>query len=1268
MQESLNVPTSSNTPSSSSATMSLADNLPTLALSDIMHHMSPSPVPLEEHNPETEQIGSLRERAASPEPLSEADVLGIRRRLEEMGLLVARRQIGTERNASSTSQLSNLSSREKELVDMVLRLTDQLPIDPAQLDRQADVIASLTAQRDFIVRQSEEERERWRSERETWERTAEALLSQKAKPKSEDAGRQREIYESETRALRDKLQETQRRLSSLESELLRLKPLLLMQPQSASRHGPHTQDKGKGREVDSRGNLGSIPEGREINGAANKSQYPRGQSYNPLPKTTVQPPTTSSSSKASTSQAPPQASSHQRRRSRDPNNASKPHSKRHNNHKSASLSSDAYTEHLLLAARKIGRTRATQVSGFMQHIEREKEILAKEQEQIRVQREQEKLERERLERLASGTSGMAYYRSNVDSSPHRGGAPRAGSSALPKTPKKTIHYGPSTTSGNTVNTPIVFVHTLSPPGPVPQFSTSHFSTPGPLASAPNIGNGRGNQQKPLPSNPPTPLDSLLDAARMMDGDGGGSKARGKTNGKGRPLEEPESPVPKRRKISSTVNKPAPGGRVNFNGGGPAPAVARPDRVKSALDVLADQAAAAFDEPEHSGRRASMAAAAAAAASSSSAKRKGKAKETEKEKLDNVPGSDQEENGTDNDSADEVGMVTRESAAVSSRGRGRSRLLASSAKSKARAGSTSASTTGRPVRQASRKQATSPDRGTTATTSTSTRGSSKPRGRPRGSISKPRPSATSEPGISRVISPPQPQLRVIAPPPGYSSYSTARDEVAVQSPGAQPKDAQAENVDASRREERVHQQRTTLPLLETRSSMDLRPVTSWSHRETAGNGAALIESDSSSPINGHVSGLDTRRQERGEARPKDGDDVAAKQKTAATEHTTRVDTPTVLPSAPVTHSLNLDATPIEQEPSMDAMVIESSTRSQTNGLICSASPTPSLHAIAEVEMKSPTPDDDADADAEADLDEDQDAEGEQEDDEEEEADTRNDPFRSKSPPPDPPPPGSDSGPPPDANDEHDADADAEGEMEFEENEDAPSSSTTSGAHQAMKGSPALACEPLSSGPSPLSVDHLLVLPLHADNRVSSIATLLPTSHVSLRREHLRAPDQSPSTLRLELYSLPVSGPCCVRHSLLLPAAVPSAKSDAADLVTYHSALIDTAAERGKLHDSQKTMPQFTSAQRRPRLFPVKWGKEDLFVQAHAAKQTQIPNDSFCVPILRIEPTWRSMVDLAIDATRAENRFIMPAIASLHLEPLPLLSTPSSGLRNADTPQH
>lgn len=61
----------------------------------------------------------------------------------------------------------------------VLRLTESTLLDSTQLVRQAETIAGLAFQRDFLVVQAEEERERWESEKEGWARMAEALIAQR---------------------------------------------------------------------------------------------------------------------------------------------------------------------------------------------------------------------------------------------------------------------------------------------------------------------------------------------------------------------------------------------------------------------------------------------------------------------------------------------------------------------------------------------------------------------------------------------------------------------------------------------------------------------------------------------------------------------------------------------------------------------------------------------------------------------------------------------------------------------------------------------------------------------------------------------------------------------------------------------------------------------------------------------------------------------------------------------------------------------------------
>jgi len=50
-----------------------------------------------------------------------------------------------------------------------------------QLVRQAETIARLTRQRDFLIHQAEEQRSWWESEKDSWARMAEALIAQRNK-------------------------------------------------------------------------------------------------------------------------------------------------------------------------------------------------------------------------------------------------------------------------------------------------------------------------------------------------------------------------------------------------------------------------------------------------------------------------------------------------------------------------------------------------------------------------------------------------------------------------------------------------------------------------------------------------------------------------------------------------------------------------------------------------------------------------------------------------------------------------------------------------------------------------------------------------------------------------------------------------------------------------------------------------------------------------------------------------------------------------------
>ncbi|KAJ3967551.1 hypothetical protein EV361DRAFT_807068, partial [Lentinula raphanica] len=61
----------------------------------------------------------------------------------------------------------------------VLRLTESSRPTSGQIASQAATIVDLSTQRDYLIQQIEEERARWQSEREGWDRASEALLTQR---------------------------------------------------------------------------------------------------------------------------------------------------------------------------------------------------------------------------------------------------------------------------------------------------------------------------------------------------------------------------------------------------------------------------------------------------------------------------------------------------------------------------------------------------------------------------------------------------------------------------------------------------------------------------------------------------------------------------------------------------------------------------------------------------------------------------------------------------------------------------------------------------------------------------------------------------------------------------------------------------------------------------------------------------------------------------------------------------------------------------------
>jgi hypothetical protein len=343
----------------------------------------------------------------------------------------------------------------------------------------------------------------------------------------------------------------------LESELTRLRPLLLMQPLISRPSLPPPTP-----------NLKTQYARRRKKDAAATEDEDHGPSEDESPLDLLDTP-----SHTPHSQATPRAKS---RKADAPNNVhplTNPH-KRRPSHKATSrgLSADARVEHLLLAARKIGKHRAGVMSGMVQHLE---------------ERERERRREE------SATTAVA---------------------TTPKTPKRNTSHTAYPPEGG-----YVYLNGQMRPGPgmqpVPMFIPAYphhlLQTPSSSTTAPSvISSAQKPKQDARTTNPPTPLDSLLSAARSMmredidvDEDEeidvvGDSPANTAGTRHARPRDMLGSPVPKRRKVAarmteltSRVTDNASASSVNTSGATNAGA----GRVRSALDVLADQAAA-FSTP------------------------------------------------------------------------------------------------------------------------------------------------------------------------------------------------------------------------------------------------------------------------------------------------------------------------------------------------------------------------------------------------------------------------------------------------------------------------------------------------------------------------------------------------------------------------------------------------------------------------------------------------------------------------------------------------
>ncbi|THH29794.1 hypothetical protein EUX98_g4386 [Antrodiella citrinella] len=148
-----------------------------------------------------------------------------RSRLHNLGLLGPDDTVNT-----------SVTAREKELVEMVLQLSAvPQPEYTDQLAAQADTISGLIQQRAFLLQQREEDHSRWAAERESWKRTSDVLASKRRAAADiteldQEARRRIASVESDNYFLKQRLTDSQQKQVLLETELNRLRPLLLSQP------------------------------------------------------------------------------------------------------------------------------------------------------------------------------------------------------------------------------------------------------------------------------------------------------------------------------------------------------------------------------------------------------------------------------------------------------------------------------------------------------------------------------------------------------------------------------------------------------------------------------------------------------------------------------------------------------------------------------------------------------------------------------------------------------------------------------------------------------------------------------------------------------------------------------------------------------------------------------------------------------------------------------------------------------------------------------
>ncbi|KAH9961404.1 hypothetical protein BJV74DRAFT_984147 [Russula compacta] len=511
---------------------------PVLALSDIMHGIAPGPATAapSQDDPDPEKIPGAE--SSTPEPLDNAQIELMRKRVLE--LIV-----------SGASKI-NTSSSEKELLEMVIRLTSAHIPDVTQLCTQAKTIQELCRQRDFIIKEVEEERARWEAERLGFDRVAEALIARRSHGgestyREEELERQVAMLDADNKALRQKLSEYHLRVQSVEAELAQLRPVLLMQPYALTHSFPPSHN-------------------HYLHSSAHKVDITkrvkrRKQGDADQDATEEEPDNTAIAS--GTPRARPRGD-YYRRRDTDQFGDNPRHRRRAQKKSSAALA-DARAEHVLLAARKVGRERASILAGLAP---------------------------------AAGRDRDKDLKNDTDQI-----------DATPKTPRKhqTVRVGNGSSTGVIyLNSPIpATADTAS----VEQVSSDLSPAQTPLTFRKSARN-QLTQGRAARVNPLTPLDSLLTAASTIsmiddeDEDGDGDSAEPDSA----PL---ASSKPSMRQIPATsFGSPAPTKRRRLASSKPARslahAVTAPDgkdaserlrRGRSALDVLADQAAV-FSSQDH----------------------------------------------------------------------------------------------------------------------------------------------------------------------------------------------------------------------------------------------------------------------------------------------------------------------------------------------------------------------------------------------------------------------------------------------------------------------------------------------------------------------------------------------------------------------------------------------------------------------------------------------------------------------------------------------